>query len=89
MATNFKAIAGFFLQKLIVHPKFNSITPNSDQSLLFPDFEVQLQKCINLYNTSHAGQDVTFTETYRSNALQLQHFNNKASKIKRSEEAHV
>ena len=82
MATTFKAIADFFLQKLIVLPNFNSINPNSDQSLLFPDFKEQLQKCIDLYNASHAGQDITFTETYRSNALRLKHFNDGASHIK-------
>jgi hypothetical protein len=33
MAADFKKIADFFLQKLVIHPKFNSVSYNSDQSL--------------------------------------------------------
>jgi hypothetical protein len=82
MAADFKKIADFFLQKLVIHPKFNSVSYNSDQSLLFPDFLAKVKTCVAKYNDAHHGQDVTFTETYRSNALQLKHFNNGASKIK-------
>jgi Putative peptidoglycan binding domain len=82
MPTNFKAIADFYLQKLIEKPKFTSIDPNTDQSLLVPAFMAKVTSCIAEYKASHPGQDITFTETYRSNALQLKHFNNHASKIK-------
>jgi hypothetical protein len=82
MATNFKAIADFYLQKLMLQPKFNSIDANSDRALLFPGFNAKIETCIARYKASHPGQDVTFTETYRSNALQLKHFNNHASKIR-------
>ena len=83
MATNFKAIADFYLQNLIVHPKFNSIALNPAQSLLLPAFSAKIKTCIAKYKAKHPGQDITFTETYRSNDLQLKHFNNGASKIKK------
>jgi hypothetical protein len=82
MAADFKKIADFFLQTLVPHPKFNSTSFNSDQSLLFPDFLTKVKSCVAKYNAAHSGQDVTFTETYRSNALQLKHFDNGASKIR-------
>src|SRR5262249_32370475 len=59
-----------------------SINPNADQALLFPGFVAKIKSSIKDYQTLHPGQDITFTETYRSNALQLKHFNNGASKIK-------
>jgi len=67
-----KKIADFYLRTLLINSKFNSAQPNADQLLLFPDFLL------------YPNQDVTFTETYRSNALQLIHFNNGASKIKKN-----
>ena len=82
MSANLKKIADFFLQKLVTQSKFNSKNYNSDQSLLFPDFLAMARSCIAKYKDAHPGQDITFTETYRSNALQLKHFNNGASKIK-------
>jgi len=82
MPADLKKIADFFLQTLVPQSKFNSINFNSDQSLLFPDFLVKVKSSVAKYNDAHSGQDVTFTETYRSNPLQLKHFNNGASKIK-------
>jgi hypothetical protein len=81
MPANFKKIAQFFLENLVPHPKFDSLSSNADQSLLFPDFLAAAKDCIEKYKKSHAS-DVTFTETYRSNALQLKYFNDGASKIK-------
>lgn len=82
MPANLKKIADFFLQNLVTQSKFNSMDFNSDQSLLFPDFLTKAKSCIAKYKNDHPGQDITFTETYRSNPLQLKHYNNGASKIK-------
>lgn len=82
MPTKLGEIAEFFVRKLMPNPKFDSTEPNTDQSLLFPAFLDRVQFCISLYRTSHENQDIAFTETYRSNALQLIHYNNGASKIK-------
>ena len=82
MPTNFDPIAQHYLRTLLIHPKFNSANLNPDQALLLPAFRAKIKTCIAKYKAKHPGQDVTFTETYRSNALQLKHFNNGASKIK-------
>jgi Putative peptidoglycan binding domain len=82
MAADLKKIADFFLQKLATQSKFDSINPNADQSLLFPDFLAKIKTCITKYQAIHPGQDITYTETYRSNALQEKHFKNGASKIR-------
>lgn len=79
-----KKIADFYLSMLLTGAKFNSSQPVSDQGLLFPDFLTQLTSCIEQYKQTHPDQDITFTETYRSNTLQLIHFNNGASKIKKN-----
>lgn len=79
-----KKIADFYLTTLLTNSKFGSSQPNADQQLLFPDFRAKLNTCIQQYKALHPGQDVTFTETYRSNVLQMIHFNNGASKIKKN-----
>lgn len=79
-----KKIADFYLRMLMTGAKFNSSQPNADQTLLFPDFLIKLNSCIAQYKQQRPGQDITFTETYRSNALQMIHFNNGASKIKKN-----
>ncbi len=78
-----KKIASFFLEKLITNPKFNAITPNADRQLLLPDFYTAIQKCITLFKQTYPNVDIDFTETYRSNQLQLIHYQNGASKIKK------
>lgn len=77
-----RKIADFFLEALVPHPKFNSVDLNPDQSLLFPGFSSAIKASVGDYQKLHQEHDVTFTETYRSNALQLKHYNNGASKIK-------
>lgn len=79
-----KKIADFYLKTLLINSKFGSSQPNGDQQLLFPDFMAKLKTCIQQYKALYPAQDVTFTETYRSNVLQLIHFNNGASKIKKN-----
>jgi Putative peptidoglycan binding domain len=82
MSAKLDKIANHFLETLVPHPKYNSANLNPDRALLLPEFQAALKACIVEYKKTHAGQDITFTETYRSNALQLKHFNNGASKIK-------
>jgi hypothetical protein len=82
MSAKLNKIATHFLEVLVPYPKYNSADLNPDQSLLVPEFRTALKSCIQEYKKAHPGQDITFTETYRSNTLQLKHFNNGASKIK-------
>jgi hypothetical protein len=77
-----KEIAKFFQNVLLKSKKFNSPTAVSDQDLLYPSFLAKLQICIKEYQKTYPNQDITFTETYRSNTLQMIHYNNGASKIK-------
>ncbi|MGB8193022.1 MAG: hypothetical protein WCF67_13925 [Chitinophagaceae bacterium] len=79
-----KKIAEFYLRTLVPGAKFNSKKPVDDQALLFPDFLSKVKACIQQYKLKHPAHDITFTETYRSNALQEIHFNNGASKIKKN-----
>jgi hypothetical protein len=79
-----KKITDFYLRTLLTGSKFNAATAVNDQKLLFPDFLSKLNTCIAQYKKIHPGQDITFTETYRSNTLQMIHFNNGASKIKKN-----
>jgi hypothetical protein len=79
-----KEIASFFQKVLFKSKKFNSSTPVSDQDLLYPPFLAKLQACIKQYQQTYPNQDITFTETYRSNTLQMIHYNNGASKIKKN-----
>ena len=79
-----KNISDFYLHKLITNPKFNSKNPVNDANLLLPDFSIELDRCIQFYRITYPDQDISFTETYRSNALQKIHFNNGASKIKKN-----
>lgn len=75
-------IADFFLKKLITDERWNSKNPVGDQALLVPEFLDRLNTCVGIYKQTYPGQSVTFTETYRSNALQLKYYNQGASKIK-------
>jgi hypothetical protein len=79
-----KKIADFFLAKLVTNSKFNSASPNNDKALLLPDFYSAIQKCISIFQQAYPEVNIDFTETYRSNELQLIHFKNGASKIKKN-----
>ena len=61
--------------------EFNSSTPLYDQELLLPDFLAKIRICIKQYQKTYSNQDITLTETYRSNRLQMVHYTNGASKI--------
>nr|WP_068890875.1 peptidoglycan-binding protein [Pedobacter panaciterrae] len=75
-------IADFFLRKIIVDGRYNSLKPIDDQALLVPEFLAKLNVCIGIYRQTYPSQSVTFSETYRSNALQAKYFDQGASKIK-------
>lgn len=79
-----KEIAKFFQNVVFKSKKFNSKTAVSDQDLLYPPFLAKLKVCIKQYQQTYPNQDITFTETYRSNTLQMIHYNNGASKIKKN-----
>jgi hypothetical protein len=79
-----KKIAEFYLKTLLINSKFNSLQPNADQQLLFPAFLSMLRISIRQYKKIYPKQDITFTETFRSNVLQGIHYANGASKIKKN-----
>jgi hypothetical protein len=79
-----KDIANFYVQTLIKSDKYNSPNPCKDETLLVPDFLDKLKASINNFNVKYSDVEVIFVETYRSNALQLIHFNNGASKIRKN-----
>ena len=77
-------IVTFFHNILAKSTKFSSINPVDDQTLLLPDFLVLVKVCIKEYQKTYPTQDITFTETYRSNTLQLKYYQNGASKLKKN-----
>jgi hypothetical protein len=77
-----KKVVDFFLTKLMTNSKFYFVQSNNDKTLLLPDFYSAIQKCISIFQKSYPKVEIDFTETYRSNELQLIHFENGASKIK-------
>ncbi|MEC4004882.1 hypothetical protein OX283_009465 [Flavobacterium sp. SUN052] len=76
-------IANFYKNTIKHSNKFNSTTSVDDQSLLYPDFLAKVKVCIAEYKMTYPNQDITFTETYRSNVLQAKYYANGASKIKK------
>ena len=79
-----KEIAKFLQNILFKSKKNNSANPVSAQDLLSPLILAKLLVCIKQYQQTYPNQDITFTETYRNNTLQLIHHNNGASIIKKS-----
>lgn len=77
-------IAEHYLRRLITGANFFSTKPIKDTALLFPPFLQLLQKSIDKFNVKYPAVKVVYVETYRSNALQLQHYNNGASGIKKN-----
>lgn len=78
---DYKPIADFYLKTLITAPEFFSDTPCRRLELLYPEFLQKTTAAIADFYTSQPDHIVIFTETYRSNALQLIHYNNGNSKI--------
>lgn len=79
-----KAIADFYIKSLIKSDKYFSPNPVKDETLLYPPFLNKVKASISEFNKTYPNIDVIFVETYRSNTLQLTHFNNGASKIKKN-----
>jgi len=82
MPTN-TIISAHFLSNLVTSDNFLSSSPVKDPALLFPLFGEKLSRSIAAFNKKYPGIEVVFVETYRSNTLQLIHYNNGASKIKK------
>lgn len=79
-----KKIVTFYIEVLLINDKFNSAIPVNDQNLLLPNFLTKIKTCIKQYQQTYPNQEITFTETYRSNTLQEKYFENGASKIKKN-----
>jgi hypothetical protein len=77
-------ITDFHLHTLLPDPRYNSTTPVDDQKLLLPDFLEKLNNCIAQYKQKHPDQDISFSETYRSNTLQMIYFKRGTSKVQKN-----
>lgn len=77
-----KNIAEFYIKKLIPSDKYLNVLPCKDRSLLLPEFNDAVSRSIAKFQSRYPDVEVVFVETFRSNALQLKHFKNRASKIK-------
>ncbi len=80
---NMKEIADFFIKKLLTNPKYNSASIANGNDLLYGKFVDIWEKCVVDYRKKYPAQNLTFTETYRSNVLQKKYFDQGASKIKK------
>lgn len=78
-----KEIVDHYIQKLITSDLYYSEKPCKDSNLLVTFFREKVASAITNYQLKFPGIEVVYVETYRSNALQLKHFNNRASKIKK------
>ncbi len=79
-----KAIADFYVRTLIKSDKYFSPNPVKDETLLLPEFLTKVKASIKEFNKTYPDVEVIFVETYRSNTLQLTHFNNGASQIRKN-----
>lgn len=77
-------ISDFHMHTLLVDQRYNSPFPVDDQKLLLPDFLGKLKVCIGQYKQKHPDQDISFSETYRSNTLQMLYFKRGSSKVQKN-----
>ncbi len=77
-------VVDFFMHRLLPSPSFSSVEPVDDQALVLPSFMGRLKVCVSQYRQKHPEQDITFSETYRSNTLQLKYFKSGASKAQKN-----
>ncbi len=75
-------IAQNYLENVITSQNFFSKNPVKDTDILFQPFLQKVLKAASVFSQTYPNKEVIFTETYRSNTLQMIHFNNGASKIK-------
>ncbi|WP_143019797.1 M15 family metallopeptidase domain-containing protein [Niabella drilacis] len=78
-----KKIVDFYISTILKSAEFNSPDPVANMDLLLPDFKTVFATCVQQYKNRYPDQDVTFTETYRSNVLQEKYYNDGASKVKK------
>lgn len=79
-----KNIAQNYLENVTTSQYYFSKNPVKDTDLLFQPFLKKVTAAVSVFNKTHPESEVLFTETYRSNTLQMIHFNNGASKIKKN-----
>jgi hypothetical protein len=84
MNAEYNNIAEHYLRRLITGPKFFSSVEVKETALLYPPFFDKLQLSIAAFNKKYPAVEVVFVSTYRSNTLQLIHYNNGASGIKKN-----
>jgi hypothetical protein len=72
-------------KEIIKNYKFyNSLKPTRDVELLLPEFYNLLIYCFNEYRKKYPNQYICIIQTYRSNTLQLKHFKEGKSKIRKN-----
>lgn len=80
---NTKDMADWYLRKVITSDFYLSKSPVKDTAILYKPFYDLVVDAITLFEQAY-DYDVVIVETYRSNTLQLQYYNNGASKIKKN-----
>lgn len=80
----YKEIVDFYIKKLIPSADYNNTKSVKSLDLLFPAFRVKIEDAMKKFNEKYPKVKLVFVETYRSNARQLMHYNNGASKIKKN-----
>jgi len=80
----YKEIVDFYIKKLIPSADYNNTKSVKSLDLLFPAFRVKIEDAMKKFNEKYPNVKLVFVETYRSNARQLMHYNNGASKIKKN-----
>ena len=79
-----KDIGTNYVENVITSPYYFSKNPVRDTEILFKPFFNKVMAAVAEFNKTHPEQEVFFVETYRSNTLQMIHFQNGASKIRRN-----
>lgn len=75
-------ISEHYLKTIAISPKYNSTNSVKDKELLFEPFLQKVLSSFLQYKTKYPEAEPYMVETYRSNKLQLQYYNQGASKIK-------
>lgn len=79
---NYEEICSWYLMNLITYDGYSSPDKSKDIDLLVPSFKQSFTNSVSEFNIKYPDIKVLLVETYRSNALQLIHFRNGASKIR-------
>lgn len=81
---NYKEICDWYITKIIPSPEYNVENGIKKPDLLYPAFRAKVEAATKEFNKKYPQMKLVYVETYRSNARQLMHFNNGASKIKKN-----